>query len=284
MRNNLRSVLKEFYGTAVITMGYEACEEVSLMENGMLGFMIEVLGQNSALLGDAMDAVRGASILRTEDEIRYLDALKNQGSGDTKMALAMKKDVLRLFSINELREFDPDGFIDEVNERAALGEKHAIRLRAYMAWNGVILDRDEELAIRDWEMLAVNADEFAMLALERAYHERGDLDGAKLWKTTRELLGRRDSSMQPLLSGVGDTSNKSLELCDLIACIRDRELRMTQGKRGIERIDIHLSAYALHCDDPLLTKLQNISENLNFCVVSVRSRIFSDVGHSIGFA
>ncbi|MBR2460394.1 MAG: hypothetical protein IKB34_04110 [Clostridia bacterium] len=283
MTNVQKNALKEILLTGVVNMGYELEDENRKVTEDVLRFTATVFEQNEESIEQLRAAIKGAEILRTFEEIRFLEALKNQGTAEVRIALSIKKEILRSFEIKDLKEFDPDMMLDEVNTRAANGEIHAIRLQAILAWTGEYAKQDRALALRDWEMLAVNGDEFSMRALEYAYRELDNAEKSVFWKTVRELTEKRNDTMRPNYEPSASIDKKALEMSDLISCIQERPLRHGYTNHDPRRIDIHLSDYVLNTGDDLITKMENICGNNNFSLITVRARLNRGTNRTIGF-
>ena len=268
MNAKIKMIVKEFYTAMTCAMDYEWNEQHKSLAHKVLNFLLEINGE-AELLDEIWSVIHGAACVKTCADVSLMGSLENTVSEDVKMAIGIKSDILFSKQITRQKPFDIDLLKESLRTPVERGETRACKLWAVLCWLGLVDRCGKQTAISIWEMLAINGDETAMLALALGHRTLGKERDAELWNEVFHLrgdVGAMTSVMEALSLEPGEAES----ICELISCV---QTRASERRQEVECIDVHLARYALYSKDDLRTKLERISSERNFYLVMLNERM-----------
>ena len=151
-------------------------------------------------LDECFSIVSEACCVQTDADVQMLNTAGFGSSADSSFAVGIKSDLLIQNEIKRLKPFDVDLLAAATETLAERGAIHACKLWAILNWLESIEGADQETALRLWEMLAVNGDRTAMLALSHCYGEMGEGEKARIWEETRMLCRKAGCAALPFFA------------------------------------------------------------------------------------
>ena len=156
-------------------------------------------------------------ILQGKEDCLMLEDFDTSKYTTHKKYFFLKKRILEDNGIDASQSFDTELFLDCLNDYVKNGEKHACRMKAYMAWD----NGEKRLATRLWEMLAYWGDETSMMALVFAYKQYNMISEAQTWQAVFDLFSDDTCGVMPIDDKIERMSYQEKNIVDLIFCIKN---------------------------------------------------------------
>lgn len=262
IRNNEKRLIKEYFDTTTYLYFFRLDEANCELLKRILCFMLNLCGEANGL-EKYWEKIEEASCLQTIAD-RFL--MKSSNTIELNYITDLKISMLESNKITELRTFDLDIFLNEIEEKAFLGEIHACKILACLHWLEILKPANKTVAIQIWETLAMNGDMFAIRALIYTNNVLGNKEKAQRWTDVFDLLERAQSSYLPVIfEDKYEISEESIQLANLIISMKQKN----EGNRTnyLNRMMLY---YALNSEESYETKMKHLSMESNYYLLLQR--------------
>lgn len=260
MKRQIAEIMQEYFDTIAPLLEYESNSQTQEIECEILALICGYYNRED-LTCDCIDcAERVRSLQMCEDEA----FLKNSLHVHFDAVFDLKMNVLLENNLHRIKAYDEWIFSIDLKKRANLGQMQACKLLACLYWMGMVFEKNRQIAMRIWSMLATNGDWSAIRALIYAYCKLHDFENQTKWENVLHVLQNEYESFSSvaLHEEYGKCSKQEIELANLIMFIRQKNSE--KNEHVIDRPMIH---YILESKDAYEKKMQMLSCSPNYYVI-----------------
>ncbi len=258
MKDNKTSVIiKEFFNIISPFLTFTADERIAEIEKNILFLLCE--SKDSGELFEECKALIDETVcLQSFSDANLLlatDASRKNIAYDTKM------NVLSACKINTLKSFDEVSFTEELKNAAAVGNKNACKLLAFLSWLGIITPQNRTTAQNIWSTLAMSGDIPSIEMLIYSFEKTNQTDSLKKWSNIHQILKNELESFSAvaLYSTYPEYTEEEIQTANIIMFIH-------QAYAAKENIYRPMLYYVLNSKDDYDTKMNRLSAETNFYI------------------
>ena len=249
-------VLQEYYNIVSPLLEFEDCDTIREIERKVLSFLCEVMGCDK-LCEDCWELIDSAKCLQS-----FADGalLFSSDSCRDNIAFDIKMESLKENNINKVKKFIEELFIQELKQKANMGERNSCKLLATMSWLSVGVSSNIGVAQNIWSMLAVSGDWVSLDMLIYVYQSLNKTE-AEMWKHVKEILYSEYESFSAIAqySNYSDYLEEEVQLANLIMFVSQMK-----DRRAAKTIDRPMLHYVLNSGDDYKTKMVKLSSDTNY--------------------